>query len=245
VREVAIRLDDDRRREFRRFLAGSAALHVVLFAVLAFGPGLPVVTPTSAIPVRLVTAPGRARPAPSRPRPRPKPPKPVPTVLPKETSVPKPQAKPEPPEEPVPAPEEPVEEEAYVDVMAQLRAELGEEAPEIAEAPEATVPSAPLAAGAAIGGRYVSPEWMAWEKAARIHLKKNWVMPPAFRMQSLVTVVEIDFAASGQVLSDRVVESSRNPWYDDGALRSIRKASPFPAPPGSGPVTFLLSSDDF
>jgi TonB C terminal len=42
-----------------------------------------------------------------------------------------------------------------------------------------------------------------------------------------------------------LVQRSGNPWYDEGVVRSIRKASPLPAPPEPGPVRLVMVSDEF
>ena len=88
--QVALDLDPDDRRRFRRVLAFSAALHVLLFAALAFVPSLPRVSSPAAIAVNLVAAPARpAASAPAAAAPaRPKPPKDAPVVLPKEAATP-------------------------------------------------------------------------------------------------------------------------------------------------------------
>ena len=64
-------------------------------------------------------------------------------------------------------------------------------------------------------------------------------------MQTLEAVVKVELDAGGALRGDpRIVQRSGNPWYDDGVLRSIRKASPLPAPPEAGEWTFVLVSDD-
>ncbi|MEE2679001.1 MAG: TonB family protein [Myxococcota bacterium] len=234
MREVAVRLDEAHRREFKRFLAGSAGLHGLAFLVLALAPVVPSMSPPAAIPVRLVAAPAVPRPpaAPARPKP-PKPPKPVPKVLPAEPVLPKPAAAPVPETPPPPVAQD------YEDVLDSLRSELGETAP---EAP----PPSPVET-AAVGvaqGVTVSPEVAAWLKNARIHVRRSWVVPPAFEMQTLVAEIRVKLGASGEVQGTPVVVSrSGNPWYDENVVRSIEKASPLPAPPEAGEWTFLFYSD--
>ena len=154
---------------------------------------------------------------PTTPVPKPKP-KPVPAVV----------AKPVPPVKPAPK----VTHE-YDDVLAQLRAESGENRPS---------PEAP-AAGAAVDrpvtgtpgsptGVAISPEVASWLKRAKIHVRKNWVVPPGFRTQILETQVQVDLDSSGRVRgAPRVTRRSGNPWYDEGVVRAIQKSSPLPAPP--------------
>ena len=42
----------------------------------------------------------------------------------------------------------------------------------------------------------------------------------------------------------RIVKRSGNPWYDDGVVRSIQKASPLPAPPEAGEWSFVFVADE-
>lgn len=251
MREVAIRLDERRSQEFRRFLLASLVLHLVAVVFMLLSPSGPVVAPPLGVRVQLVAppatrpapAPARPKPAPARPKPRPKPPKPAPVVLPVEPSTPKP--KPQPEAKPEPRPPEPVAEtppqqEEYVDVLEQLRAELGEESPTEAP-PTQAAQTGPV--GSPDGAR-VSPEVAAWLRNVQIHVRRNWTVPPAFEMQSLVTSIEVDLDAAGNVRGEPDVESrSGNPWYDENVVRSIQKASPMPAPPKAGRWTFVFRSD--
>ena len=142
---------------------------------------------------------------------------------------------------PPPEPEAPPQQE-YGDVMAQLRAELGEPAP---EAPAQEVQSAALGGGGAGPGRPVSPEVARWLRDARIAVRRNWTLTGNFRMQSLTAVVEVKLDAAGHVKgTPQVARRSGNPWYDDGVVRSIQKASPLPAPPEAGTWTFVFTSDE-
>jgi protein TonB len=257
VAYVAIELDDDQRRSFRRLLVVSALLHLAGLAALAWVPTVPNAVPPAAIAVNLVAAASLHPPAPTaRPaaRPAPKPPVPAPVVLPAEPTLPKPkpkptpkpEARPKPKPKPEPAPEPaPVQEQDYADVMASLREEVGEEA-----APEPSAEPAPTLAasrpGGAPGGQLVSPELRAWMTAARIRIKNNWVVPPSFRMASIAAEVRIEVDASGALVGDPdLVAGSGNPFYDEGVLRSIQKADPLPPPPEAGRWTFRFLSDDF
>jgi protein TonB len=234
LREVAVRLDEARRREFRYSLAGSTGLHGLVFLVLALAPVIPSMSPPASIPVRLVAPAAALRPAPavSRPKP-PKPPKPALTVLPTEPVMPKPAAKPKPEEPPPPA------EQEYEDVLERLRSELGEPAPEEPEAGPVETAAVGVARGAP-----VSPEVAAWLKNARIHVRRNWVVPPAFEMQVLVAEIRVNLDAAGYVRGmPKVERRSGNPWYDENVVRSIQKASPLPAPPEAGKWTFVFYSD--
>jgi outer membrane biosynthesis protein TonB len=243
LEEIAIRLDETRRLEFRRFLIASAVLHVGVFAMMAFSPMIPAMSPASAIRIDLtlsVPSPA-AKPGPAaRPKPKPKPPKPAPTILPTQPSTPKPQAKPKP--EPTPREEEEPQEVEYDDLMAQLRADAGE--PDPSEEPaEQPVQTAAIGGGGGPGVP-VSPELAAWMREARIHVRRSWVVPPAFEMERLVVEVAIDLDVSGKLRREpRVTRRSGNPWYDDNVISSIQKASPLPAPPEAGIWTFVFYSD--
>jgi outer membrane biosynthesis protein TonB len=164
-------------------------------------------------------------------------------VLPSEPTLPKPQAKPAPKPQPrpEPVPEAPPEEQDYGDVLDQLRSELGEDAPP-APAPEA--PSQLAAVAGSATGVPVSPELAAWIKKVRVHVRRSWVVPPAFEMQSLVTKIAVELDVGGNVVGDPEIERrSGNPWYDENVVRSVRKASPLPAPPKAGRWTFDFHSD--
>jgi colicin import membrane protein len=243
-RGVAIFPGPLERQEFRRLLVVSALAHAALAFFLAFSPGGEIAMPQGVIAVELVAMPSPTpAPAPTASRPAPPPPpEPKQIVLPKETAPPppepKPAAKPKPEPKPAPAPE-PSPEKDYSDVLSELRAEVGDEPPAEAPAP---------AQAASIGsptGRPVSPEFLAWERRARIHIRQNWVVPPSFRNQPLRTSIVVELAASGAVVGEpRVVKRSGNPWYDDGVVRSIQKASPLPPPPEAGEWSFVFVADE-
>ncbi len=237
VREVTAHFDSARQREFRRFLTFSALLHLGGFALLGWMPTFSLVTPPQAIMVNLVAAPGGVRAVPeAAPRPKPKPPKPAPVVLPTEPSLPKPKPAPK-PEEKAPPPEQ-----EYEDVMAQLRADLDAPAP---EAPAEPVQTAALGGGGVGPGRPVPPEVARWLRDARIHVRRNWTLTGNFRMQSLTAEVKVKLDAAGKVKDEpQIARRSGNPWYDDGVVRSIQKASPLPAPPEAGAWSFVFTSDE-
>jgi TonB family protein len=244
ARDVAVEFAGSRRREFRRILLVSTAAHGVLLLLLAAFPQARAALPPGVIAVDLVAAPAAGLPAAPKPGPKlvPEPPVPKRVVLPKEPTLPKPKPKPaperEPPAEP-PEPEQPVEEE-YGDVLAQLRAEMGEEAPGRAQ------PSPDAAAGSAgTGTGTVSIEVADWIRRAKIHVRRVWVLPAGFRTQQLETHVLVDLDAGGRVLGDpRISRRSGNPWYDDGVVRAIQKASPLPAPPEAGEWAFVFVPED-
>jgi colicin import membrane protein len=246
-RGVAISLEPLERREFRRLLVVSALAHLALALFLGFSPGGEIVMPQGVIAVELVAMPAPAAPARATPAPKPAPPAPPPPPEPKQVVLPKepaplpakPAAEPKPKPEPKPA--EPAAEKDYADVLSELRDEVGDEAPSPAPAPAA-------AQSAAIGsptGQPVPPEFLAWERRARIHIRQNWVVPPSFRNQPLRTSIQVELDAGGAVVGEpRIVKGSGNPWYDDGVVRSIQKASPLPAPPEAGEWSFVFVADE-
>jgi TonB family protein len=236
--ELFIQFGDLRRQELRRLIAISLAAHLVVVAFFGFSPESRISVPRGVISVELVRAPAAARPTTSAPVAKPVPPKPKKVVLPAEPTTPKIKpkvVKPEVVEKPAPAKE-------YEDVLAQLRAESGEDAPptEIAEAAPAVIGSPGSPTGVAI-----SPEVAAWLKRAKIHVRKNWVVPPGFRTQALEARVEVDLDASGGVRgTPRLSRRSGNPWYDEGVIRAIQKSSPLPPPPEAGKWNFVFLPED-
>jgi colicin import membrane protein len=245
--ELFIQLGELRRHELRRLIAISAAAHLVVVAVYGFSPESKISVPRGVVSVELVSLPSAARPTTSAPVAKPAPPKPVPpkskkVVLPAEPTTPKVKPKvikPEVVEKPAPTPA-PAEE--LEDVLAQFRAESGEDAPptEIAKAPPTAIgpPGSPT-------GVAISPEVAAWLKRAKIHVRKNWVVPPGFRTQALEARVEVNLDASGAVRGNpRITRRSGNPWYDEGVVRAIQKSSPLPAPPEAGKWNFVFLPED-
>jgi colicin import membrane protein len=244
--ELFIQIGDLRRQELRRMIVISIVAHVVVVAVFGFSPESKISVPRGVVTVELVTAPAAARPTapapvakPVPPKPKPKP-KPKKIVLPAEPSTPK--IKPKVVEKAPPVQPKPKPEQQYEDVLAQLRAESGEDAPptEIATAEPAVIgtPGSP-------DGVAISPEVAAWLKKAKIHVRKNWPLPPGFRNEALEARVEVDLDASGGVRgTPRLTRRSGNPWYDEGVVRAIQKSSPLPAPPEAGKWNFVFLPED-
>jgi TonB family protein len=259
MQQLLSSLEDERQRQFRRFVAISAAVHVALGLLFWVGPirptgkALPVVERVELVEALTAAPTARPAPAPARPAPpKPKPPPPpMPKVLPKEPApLPKPkplEAKPTPkPAEAKPKPEpkpkepEPAPEQDYEDVLAQLRDEVGQTAPPPAPAP---ADAAPAATGRPGGpGVVVDPETARWIREVKIHVTRAWILPAGFRTEAFITVVEVDLSPTGDVLGTRTVQSSGNPWYDESVERAIEKASPVPAPPEAGEWQFTFDS---
>ena len=246
--EITIQLGGGRRAELRRFLIASGVAHLALVAAFAYSPESRISMPRGVVAVELVAAPPGAQP-PVRVAPAPAPPKPVKpkkVVLPAEPSTPKPKPKPEkpkvvakvePPVKPAPAPEK-----DYEDVLAQLRAESGENAPPAEVASTAPAVTGPIGSP---NGVAISPEVAAWLKRAKIHVRKNWIVPPGFRIQALEAQVQVDLGSGGRVRgTPRVTKASGNPWYDEGVISAIQKSSPLPPPPEAGKWTFVFVPED-
>jgi TonB family protein len=196
-----------------------------------------------------------APPEPKKPRERAKAdPKPEPKPEPKPAAKPEPR-KPEPAPaataataaKPAPKKLEPAakppprQEEAYDDVLAQLRAERGESRPARTASASSGVAGATGVAGSAArgAGTPMSADVAVWLRAAKFHVEDAWIVPPGFRREALRTVVSVRLDAGGRVLgAPRVTERSANPWYDESVVRAIQKASPLPPPPEVGEWRF-------
>lgn len=210
-------------------------------------PPTPKAAPEPVPPPQVKPAP--LPPPPAKPAPAPPPPTTA-KVLPKEASKAPEAVKPAPPPStaaaPAPAakPAPPARQQNIDDVMAQLRAEAGEESPAPVE--EARLDASDVAGTGGGGGSVqVSPEVMAWLKSARIHVRRSWVLQPGFRLEPLSTQVRVNLDAAGNVVGEpEVIRRSGNPWYDESVLRAIQKASPLPAPPRAGAWDFLFQPEE-
>lgn len=236
-----------RRRQLANWGMLSLALHAGL---VAFGLSLPAsrfAMPPNVISVDLVSLPrSEPRSQPIRAR-RPEPAarvEPVVKKAPREVVLPKrPSADPartrrEPRSRP--APIAPVEQD-YDDVLAQLREEAGETAPTPRPEPRvaSAVPSKSMVTAS------VSPEVAAWMRSAKAHVRRSWVVPPGFRTQDLETHVRVRLDRQGRVGGNpEIVRGSGNPWYDEGVVRAILKASPLPPPPQADVWAFIFVPED-
>ena len=194
ARGVAISLEPLERREFRRLLVVSCLAHAALALFLGVSPSGEVVMPQGVIAVELVAMPAPARARAGRPAPAPKPAEPAGAAA----AAARAEAgraaqgagaaaaraeaggraesrsrsrKPEPVAEPAP-------EKDYADVLSELRDEVGDEPPAARRAAPAPARRRRAAIGSPTGSR-CPPEFLAWERRARIHIRQNWVVPPA------------------------------------------------------------------
>ena len=251
MQQLLSSLEDERQRQFRRFVRISAVVHVVLAVLFWIGPvrqtgkALPAVERVELVEA-LASAPAArpkpAQPVPAKPKPPPPPPPPAKKVLPKDPApLPKPkpaEAKPQPKPEAKPEPKakepEPAPEQDYEDVLEQLRSEAGETTPAPVE--QAAAPTGRVGGP----GILVDPATARWMREVKIHVTRAWILPAGFREQPLVTIVEVDLSPTGMVLGTRTLQSSGNPWYDESVERAIQKASPVPAPPEPGEWQFTF-----
>jgi colicin import membrane protein len=261
MQQLLSSLEDERQRQFRRFVVLSAALHLALGFLFWWSPlkpsgtALPAVVRVDLVTMADIAPAPKPVPAPAaRPPPPPPPPPEVKKVLPKQPAPlpkpkpveakpkpekPKPQDKPKEKPKQEPKPPEPAPEQDYEDVLAQLRQEAGETTPKPVEQAQA----AP-AGGPAGLGRLVSPEEARWMRDAKMHVTRAWILEPGFRLQQLETKIEVDIGPTGEVLGTRITQSSGNPWYDESVERAIQKASPLPAPPEADKWPFSFKPSD-
>ena len=249
VTHVTGHLGEIRKREFRRMLVVSLIAHVAMIVVLQIERSSSVVLLPGVVPVELVSLPGVApipvpapKPAPAEPEVIPEPPPPPKPIAKKVVLPDKPRQTPKPKKKVVkPAPPQPVDQD-YDDVLAKLRADAGEAAPKPI-APRPAVPTATGSGGAV--GVQVSPEVAAWLKKAKIHVRRAWVLPSAFRTQQLEAHVLVELDAGGNVVGKpKVVKRSGNPWFDDGVVRAIQSSSPLPPPPAADEWAFVFVPGD-
>lgn len=182
------------------------------------------------VSVEIVSAPAPKKKAPA-------PPPPAPRAPPKKVLPAKPTARALKKAAPV-APPAPAQED-YDELMAQLRADAGEDTP---------APPTRTAAALPGGGRpgvLAEPEVVDWVKRVLIHVRGSWVLPPNFRTLDLETHVLVKLDRDGTVRGKpKITKRSGNPWYDDGVLLAIEKASPLPRPPEAGEWPFVFRPED-
>jgi TonB family protein len=76
-------------------------------------------------------------------------------------------------------------------------------------------------------------------------VRRSWVVESGFRLQALETRVSVRLDAAGTVLGEpQITRRSGNPWYDDGVVRGLQKASPLPPPPEAGEWEFIFVPED-
>jgi outer membrane biosynthesis protein TonB len=227
-------------------VVGSALLHAGALGLVLASPKISDREPPRVISVELIApaapaAPAAApKPAPAPPPEAAAPPPPPETkqiVLPEKPQAPKPPekaAKPKPREKEVFKEPPKKQEKNLDDLLAEMRgSEKTPPAPTPSEAPvnSAVAPSPAPSAGTA----ELSPEEAAWRSRVIRKMKGIWVVPPGFRTQPLQTRVLVTLDASGNIVgTPQITKKSGNPWYDEGVVRGLAKASPLPPPPEAG-----------
>ena len=67
--------------------------------------------------------------------------------------------------------------------------------------------------------------------AIQKHIHGNWEIPPGLKgVEELSTLIEIKVDADGSLRSINVTKPSGEPFYDQAAIRAVRKAVPLPMP---------------
>lgn len=227
------------RTRFRPMVVLSATLHVVFAVVLVWGPSWIRPRPiAAAYEVQLVSLPvekpkPKPEPESARPEPRPAPvqskPKPQsvkkPAPPPVEKATPKtkpgPAAVPEPEDEP--APPEPTESSSDQAVA------------------KATEPAEPGIQIVAPLMEAVALKYPYYFNALTRKIDQNWAPPGAAFAQANEVLVVFTILKDGNVRDVEIAESSGDAFYDQAALRALRRATPFPAlPPGYAEDTMTI-----
>lgn len=83
--------------------------------------------------------------------------------------------------------------------------------------------------GTGSAGIQKDPEFLLYYETIRKKIKDAWSFPGA--NNDLSTEVLFAIGPDGQLTGVKVLESSRDPAFDDSVMRAIRRAAPFPPPP--------------
>jgi TonB family protein len=81
------------------------------------------------------------------------------------------------------------------------------------------------------GGTMSDIRFRAYYDRIWAQIRSSWVPQGVTSQASLITVVGIRIAASGEIEQFWIEKGSGNAYYDQSALRAIRKANPLPALP--------------
>ncbi len=211
----------------------SGALHAALAVVLVWGPSwMPRQPATPVYEVQLVSLQVEA----SRPIPQPPPrrvePKPV-------TPPPKP-TKPKSVKKPAPAAVEPAPTKAKLAPAPTPEAVAEPAPPERPPDPPAPEPQAKAPEPTEPGIQLVTPSMEAialkypgYMKILKRKIGDNWSPPGAGFAQTRETLVVFTIQRDGSVRGTDIEQSSGDAFYDQAAIRSVRRATPFPPlPPG-------------
>jgi TonB family protein len=58
-------------------------------------------------------------------------------------------------------------------------------------------------------------------------IRGQWALPQSILNQNLEAIIDVKIARSGQLLSAQYEKKSGNSYFDESAMRAVRKASPF------------------
>jgi len=101
--------------------------------------------------------------------------------------------------------------------------------------PTDTTAAGPPATSAATGGNNTPSniKFRAYYDRIWTQIRSSWVLPEGVTSQvSLITVVGIRIAADGEIEQFWIEKRSGNDYYDQSAIRAIRKANPLMPLPG-------------
>jgi len=248
-----------REREWRRWLAISAALHVVLLvaSTIAFdflphdteppaGDPFVLVTPQELAammsPERPAAAAKPAKPKPepaAQPDPEPPAPKPEEVIIPEDASRKPVKKKPEVETERTDTPPKPrtdsQEQVDLDDLLKETRIEQG-------SMPTGPTRQATPRPGAGGTGESIDPELAAWHNKVRQHTRRHW-QPAQYRGKKLSAKFEIELTSTGAILNYDLEQSSGNPWFDESVERYLARETEFPAPPRGGEYSIIFDGD--
>jgi protein TonB len=213
----------------------SGAIHAVVVVMLVWGPlWMPRRPAMPVYEVQLVSAPVET--------PRPTPPRPVPPprVEPKPPPPPPKPAKPKTVKKQAPAPVEPAPTKTKPAPAPTPETVAEPEPPVRQPEPPAPEPQAKATEPAEPGIELVTPlmeavalKYPFYMNALKRKINENWSPPGAGFAQTRATLVVFTIHRDGSVRGMDIEQSSGDAFYDQAAIRSVLRASPFPPlPPG-------------
>ncbi|WP_367360221.1 cell envelope integrity protein TolA [Syntrophus sp. (in: bacteria)] len=86
----------------------------------------------------------------------------------------------------------------------------------------------------------VNARMYAYYRAVWARIKKHWTMSPGLLpKQNIVAVIHVRVLRNGSVEGINFEKRSGNAYFDESALRAVRKASPFPPLPAGGSEDYV------
>lgn len=101
---------------------------------------------------------------------------------------------------------------------------------EVAKSPAAPTKGSVISPGSSLSGLNKIQHGEFISQIDR-HIKNNWSLPQWLTNKNYRAQVLVKFDENGMLTSKQLVRSSGNPAYDEVALSTIDKSSPFPKPP--------------